>query len=326
MQTTESNGLTETRPPLRPSRSRIIAVIPAYNEERFIGSVVLRARRHAAGVLVIDDGSTDATAEVATAAGAIVLRHETNCGKGVALSTGFQHALDLQPDAVITIDADGQHPAHEIDAVAAPVLQGEADIVIGSRYVKPSSYIPRHRIWGHRLFNLLTNVASRVSVSDSQSGFRAFSYRALQHLSFQSSSFAVESEMQFLAHENGLKILEVPITINYFDRPKRPVIAHGLVVLNGLLQLMGQYRPLLFLGVPGLAILLAGAGCGAYIVNIYRRRGELAVGYALICLLLVIVGNIAITTGIILHSVRGLLLQHFLHRDKITIVGEGATL
>ena len=293
------------------SAPRVVAVIPAYNEERYIGSVVLKALRHASHVLVVDDGSGDATADVAAAAGAIVVRHETNQGKGVALADGFRQALQLDPHAVVTIDGDGQHLPRELQAVAAPILQGQADIVVGSRYLQPKSIVPRHRVWGHRLFNLITNAASRVSVTDSQSGFRAFSPRALRCLSFQSNSFSVESEMQFVAREHGLRLLEVPITIHYHDKPKRPVLAHGLIVLNGILRLMGQYRPLVFFGLPGLLLAATGLGWGLYIVDIFRRTRQLAVGYAFICVMLFVVGNISLTTGIILHSIRGMFLQYF---------------
>lgn len=297
-------------------RARRVVVIPAYNEERFIGSVVLSARNYADAVIVVDDGSSDCTAEVAQAAGATVIRQSTNQGKGVALSTGFQKAAQLHPDVVITIDADGQHDASEIHRVATPILHGEADIVVGSRYLDNKSNVPGHRILGHRLFNFMTNQASGVRVTDSQSGFRAFSPRALKAIAIRSDGFSVESEMQFIASENQLIMVEAPITIHYHDRPKRPVIAHGFMVLNGLLQLMGQYRPLLFFGLPGLFLLLIAGSWSLWIVHIYRMKQELAVGYALISVLLFIVGNTVLTTGIILHSVRALLTEQLSHSKR----------
>ena len=239
-------------------RSEAIVVIPAHNEERFIGSVVLKARKYADAVLVVDDGSTDATAEIAEAAGAMVVQHARNRGKGVALTTGFRSALGLDPAAVITLDGDFQHLPEEMPAIVGPVLDGSADIVVGSRYLANLSAVPLHRIWGHRAFTLLTNLLSGVGVTDSQSGFRAFSRRAIEAISFQSEGFSVESEMQFLAQEHNLRMVEVPVTIRYPDKPKRPVWAHGLHVLNGVLRLVGRYRPLLFFGVPGMLALLAG--------------------------------------------------------------------
>lgn len=296
-------------------RPRVVVVIPAYNEERFIGSVVLQARQHAAAVLVVDDGSADATADVAAAAGATVIRQSPNGGKGTALGLGFRHALELQPDVVVTLDADGQHVAGEIEQVAAPVLRGDADIVVGSRYLDDNSDVPGHRIFGHRLFNFMTNRASGVPVTDSQSGFRAFSPRALRTISFNSNGFSVESEMQFIAEENDLTLVEAPVTIHYRDRPKRPVLAHGLMVLNGLLTLMGQYRPLLFFGVPGALVMGLAGLWSLWIIRIFQTRGELAIGYALIAVILFLVGNAIMTTGIILHSVRGLLLNYLVRKS-----------
>jgi glycosyltransferase involved in cell wall biosynthesis len=294
---------------LYPADCRVVAIIPAYNEERFIGSVVLQVKEFADQVIVVDDGSGDATARVAEAAGADVVRHCHNQGKGVALNTGFVRARQFASDVVVTIDADGQHEVEEIKQVIQPVLRGKADIVIGSRYLENTSDVPRHRIWGHLAFNLLTNGASGVSATDSQSGFRAFSPRALQVLTFQSNGFSVESEMQFLANEHDLRLCEVPITICYHDPPKRSVIQHGLLVLNGILRLTGQYRPLLFFGVPGLMLLLIGLIWGLWVVDYYRQTQTLDMGYALISMLLFLVGNMILTTAIILHSVRGLLLS-----------------
>ena len=288
---------------------KIIAVIPAYNEERFIGSVVLKAQKYAYQVVVVDDGSTDATAEIAAAAGAVVVKHEHNLGKGMALNTGFNKARELSPEAVVTIDADGQHVPEETINVVMPVLENQADIVVGSRYMEQTSDVPRHRILGHIFFNFMSTHASGVPLTDSQSGFRAFSRRALNAIAFNSSGFSVESEMQFLARDHNLKMMEVPITILYTDKPKRPVLAHGLMVLNGILRLVGQYRPLLFFGMPGFFLILAGLGWGTWVIDIYRSSHILPLGYSLISVLLIILGNLVLFTGIILHSVRGLLLD-----------------
>lgn len=286
-----------------------VVVIPAYNEERLIGSVILRAKKLADTVIVVDDGSIDATAEIAEAAGAIVTRHARNLGKGAALNTAFQFARKLEPDLVITLDADGQHVPEEILALSEPILTGEADIVVGSRYLEKTSRVPRHRIWGHRFFNIMTGQASGVSLSDSQSGFRAFSRRALEAITFKSNGFAVESEMQFLASERQLKIVEVPITIHYYEKPKRSVMLHGLIVLNGVLHLVGQYRPLLFLGMTGLILILAGVGWAFVVIDIYRETQSIPLGYLFISTALSLGGLFSLFTGIILHSVRGLLLD-----------------
>ncbi len=289
--------------------SNLVVVIPAYNEERFIGSVVLKVRQLVGTVIVVDDGSSDATANIAAMAGAIVARHPKNRGKGAALNTGFWLARGYRPSAVVTLDADGQHRPEDIAGVAAPVLKGQADIVIGSRYLSKNSEIPRHRIWGHWAFNWITRLSSGIAVTDSQSGYRAFSPRALATSGFSSDGFAVESEMQFLAYEHGLRLAEVPITIHYVDGPKRNVLAHGLHVLNGLLRLAGQYRPLLFFGLIGTVQVIMSFVLGYRVFYLFRIYNELAAGTAMLSVLSMITGVITLSTGIILHSVRGQLLD-----------------
>lgn len=290
-------------------RPNVVAVVPAYNEERFIGSVVLKAALFAQAVVVVDDGSSDATATVARAAGAIVIRHAVNQGKGVALTTGFRSARELNPDVVVTLDADGQHVPEEIDLVVTPVLAGDSDIVVGSRYLEYTSNVPQHRVWGHRFFNAVTRSVSGLDVTDSQSGFRAFSPRALACLIFSSNSFSVESEMQLLAREHRLRVSEVPITIHYHDKPKRPVWAQGLSVLHGIMQLTGQYRPLLFFGLPGLIFLIIGLVSGLWVVDTYRTNQTLPIGYTVFTGLITTIAALTLYTGIILHSIRGILLN-----------------
>ncbi len=286
---------------------RVVVIVPAYNEERFIGSVVLKILQFPVIAIVVDDGSSDATALVAQSAGAHVVSHESNKGKGEALNTGIREARLMSPEVIVVIDGDGQHLVRELPRVVRPVLDQAADIVVGSRYLKHTSNTPSGRQVGHWFFNKLTGVTSQVNVTDSQSGYRAFSPAAFNADLFYSTDFTVESEMQFFAHEHHLRIMEVPITIRYTDPPKRSAIRQGLMVLNGILHLVGQYRPLLFFGLPGMIIILGGFTLGFYVIDIYRRLTQLAVGYAMMSVLLTVTGMVLFSTGIILHSVRGLL-------------------
>jgi glycosyltransferase involved in cell wall biosynthesis len=284
------------------SQAKLAIIIPAYNEERFIGSVVLQAREYGT-VIVVDDGSSDQTARIAERAGAFVLRHEVNRGKGAALNTGFQYANTLGVDAVITLDGDGQHRCSDIPAVVAPILTGEAEVVVGSRFLGEKSHIPRWRVVGQHALTWTTNFSSGARLSDSQSGFRAFSPIVLKMLNFDTQDFSVESEMQFLAQERELKIIEVPIRVLYEEPSKRNPVYHGLQVLNGIVRLVSQHRPLFFFGGGGLIVLILGLIWGGYVVDIYARSHVLAVGYTLISVLLTIIGSSALFTGLMLNSV-----------------------
>lgn len=299
-------------------RERIAVVIPAFNESRFIGSVILRARKYAGTIIVIDDGSGDGTAEIAEAAGARVLTHPQNRGKGAALNTGFEYArAHTDAEVIVMIDADGQHNPDEIPVIVEPILDQSADVVVGSRFLDIKSDIPRWRQFGQHALTIATNIGSNSSITDSQSGFRAFSRRVLEVFRFDSRGFSVESEMQFMVQDVGLRVKEVAITCLYEEPPKRNPVKHGAEVISGLVQLAGQYRPLLVFGGAGIVVLAGGVLMGLYVVQIYNQAGVLATGYALISVLLSAIGMTAFSTGVILHSVVGLIreIKHSLDRS-----------
>lgn len=289
----------------------VMIAIPAYNEDRLIGSVVLKSKRHADVVVVIDDGSTDETAKVAEQAGAIVINHAINLGKGQALNTAFKTAREIGAKTLVLVDADGQHQPEEIPLVLAQVLDGTADMVVGSRYLEVKSSVPLHRRIGHKAITAIGNLGSGIFLTDSQNGFRAFSRRAIEVMRFGQAGFSVESEMQFIAKQHGLRVREAPITITYEEKAKRNVFAQGMWVLNGILGLIGQHRPLLFFGVPGIVLLFLSVALAARVINIYSSTFELAVGYALVTVLFAILGSLSLFAGIILHSVRGLIIREY---------------
>lgn len=287
----------------------MIAVIPAYNEERFIGSLVLAVQAHVDEVVVIDDGSRDRTAEIARLAGATVVQHQTNQGKAAGVNTGFTYARQRAPRAMVMLDGDGQHCADDIPLVLQPILSDEADIVIGSRFREVRSEIPAYRQVGQHSLTLATNMTSGVWVSDSQSGFRAFSGRAVARLNFSQGGFSIESEMQFLMRDHQLRVAEVPIKVIYAEPAKRNPMSHGMQVLNGILQLVGQTRPLLFFSSAGLLLLSTGGLLGLHIVGLYAQTHELAVGYGLLTVLLCVIGVVLCFAGVVLHSTRGMFIS-----------------
>lgn len=282
----------------------IIAAIPCFNEELFIGSVVLKTKEHVDQVIVIDDGSIDKTALVAEKAGARVIKHGSNRGKGAAVSTAFEHAAEIGCRALVLLDGDGQHEPAYIPSLVKPVLDGEADIVVGSRFLEIKSSVPGYRILGHRLLTFLTNLGSRVKLTDSQSGFRAFSPRAIEALSFAEEGLSVESEMQFLANEADLRVMEVPVSIGYHGAAKRSPVAHGMGVLNSIMGLISRRIPLFFFGVPGLVMLAFGLREGWRVVEGYNTYGDFWLGPAMLAVLLCIVGTLSVFTGLILHTIR----------------------
>lgn len=291
--------------PTRP----VVAAIPAYNEARFIGSIVIQVRRYVDIVIVVDDGSDDQTAAIAEAAGALVLRHEQNRGKGEGLNTAFIEARRLRARCLVLIDGDGQHDACEIPAVIAPILNQHADMAVGSRFLSTKSAIPAYRRVGQHSLTMATNFSSGVSITDSQSGFRAFSAKAITALTFRGAGFSVESEMQFLVRDHQLKVAEVPISVTYEEPAKRNPIGHGMTVLNGILRLASQGRPLLFFGLPGILLLLLGFLLGLNVLAIYDATKVLAVGYAIVVLLLMTTGILSVFTAIILHTIYVLFLD-----------------
>lgn len=251
---------------------KVIAAIPCFNTENFIAGVVLEAKKYVDQVIVIDDGSDDGTAEAAKAAGALVISHGANRGYGEAIKSCFEAAKKHSADSLVILDGDGQHHPGEIPLVLAPILQGEADLVIGSRFIQaekpqgncpelaidslisrnpdsknlPADYpvttMPKYRSFGINVINLLSNLSSRVKVSDVQSGFRGYGAKALQGFLLSEQGMAISIETLLEAKRMNLRIKEVPITCSY--PPSRldiKAIEHGLGVALATLMLRFYY-------------------------------------------------------------------------------------
>ncbi|HYR30184.1 MAG TPA: glycosyltransferase family 2 protein [Thermoanaerobaculia bacterium] len=194
----------------------IVAIIPALNAERSIAKVVAESRRHVEPVLVIDDGSSDATGEVAKAVGATVLRHEVNRGKGGALKTGFAWALEQGAEAVITLDADGQHLPAEIPKFIAARAETDADLIIGGRAHLFGQMLPRRRL-ANQFSAACISLAAGVRVTDSQSGFRLYSARLLRALTLRTDGFDMESEVIVRAGRRGMTVMTIPIDLGFVN-------------------------------------------------------------------------------------------------------------
>jgi glycosyltransferase involved in cell wall biosynthesis len=216
---------------------KIIAVIPCLNEAAFIGNVVTGAVKFVDRVIVIDDGSSDDTAGVAREAGAEVIRHPHSRGAGAATRTGFEAAKKYGADIVVTLDGDGQHDPSEIPGVIQPVLEGEADITIGSRFLREAD-VSRYRKFGIDVITWLYNIGHKVKIRDAQSGFRAYSRKALDIITITYPGFGFSIETLVQVRKHGLVINEVSVSCIYHDSgsTEHPV-THGLNVASSVLKI-----------------------------------------------------------------------------------------
>lgn len=288
----------------------VMVGIPCFNEEVAIGSLVVRAFQYADKVVVLDDGSTDKTAEVARLAGADVLVHSGNWGKGAAVRDLFKYATQCGVDILVILDGDGQHNPDDIPKLVRPLLLDEADIVNGSRYLNgDSKETPRYRRFGQVVLDTFTRLGfSRdVNVTDTQSGFRAFSMKAARIFKFSSDQLAIDSEMLMDAAKARLRIKEVDIAVRYdVGHSYAHPLTHGLQVLGGVLRNIEFKTPLLAFTAPGFIFIGIGVALAVYVVRGFYAWGHVPNGPAILMLLFMLVGTFLALTGIILDSMASL--------------------
>jgi glycosyltransferase involved in cell wall biosynthesis len=284
-----------------PARVETLAIILAFDEQVAIGSVVLKARDHVDQVLVVDDGSTDRTADVAKAAGALVIRHGKNRGKGVAIRTALEFARMNRVRAAVLLDGDGQHDPDDIPKLLRPILNGESDLVVGLRH-RGNTTMPFYRRIGKRTLDYATAVSGGGRVTDSQNGFRALSRNAIDSLALTEDGFGVESEMLVEAKGKKLRVSEVPVGVRYDvgGHTKGPFL-HGFGIVDRLLSIIAVRHPLFFFGGAGLVIFLAGFTLGLITLEIYNTTRNFAIGYALLVITFLLIGALSMFVGVILN-------------------------
>ena len=291
--------------------SLTIAAMPAYNEERSIAKMVLGCKKYVDVVVVVDDGSSDATAEIAEALGAHVVRHTKNQGYGVALRSCFETARELNAEKMVIIDSDGQHDPAEIPKLLEPLNDG-IDIVIGSRFCEGNDRnIPAYRKVGMKVLDTATNFSGGISVSDSQSGYRAYGKRAIESIRINGNGMSAGSEILLQIKDKDLRFGEVPITCSYdVERAStQGPVKHGIGVLLILLRDMELRRPLYYFTIPGMVIAAVGIGMGLDFLRTFYLGGSLAFGPTLLMILLTVIGSFMALTGILLHSMSRLIRE-----------------
>ena len=273
------------------SRNKIIvAGLPAFNEEKYIASVILRVSNYVDHVIICDDGSSDLTSEIAEAMGAIVVKHEQNKGYGAAIQTLFKIAIQLNADILITLDTDDQHVPSEIPSLIQSMTENDLDIVIGSRFLENNgSNIP---LWRKKGIELINFVSIRDSdISDSQSGFRAYNKKTINLLNLSENGMGVSTEILLKAIESNLIIGEVPISVRYHeDSSTQNPIVHGVGVVFSTIKHLSINRPLMIYGIPGFMTLLFSMIMWYFTIRSYLQSNVFSTNLAVVSMTSTLIG------------------------------------
>ena len=287
-------------------------ILPACNEEESIGSLVLLSKLYVDNIIVIDDGSVDQTAEIARKAGAEVIIHGVKKGKGEALKTGFTAASELKADIIVTMDSDGQHNPAEIPKLVAPIIEGNAEMVNGSRYLNDlakNAFI-HHRV-GQPLQDSTSQINLSLKITDPHSGFRAFSASTKNRFCFSAQGIDVESEMLEDAGKAGIRIKEVEIgALHDFEEPTGGPIKY----IHGLLKTVAEdietNTSLYYNSVPGFALATCGFYMGfKFLEAFFSGIESLSFGPTLLMSFLILLGMYMSLKGIVMHSLVELSMQ-----------------
>jgi len=284
-------------------KPRIAVFIPAYNEERSIVTVVLLSKKYGP-VYVIDDGSSDRTANIAADAGAHVVMREKNGGYGAALATALEKAKGVGAAASVFLDGDFQHEPGDIPRVAKPVLLGKADVGLGTRFGSGGGKFvgaPAGRKQGVALLNRLSGMKNGGRALDYQCGFRAFSRKALGRISIGESSYAGGAAMITSAQESGMRVEEVPLCVRYFEGGRMGALEQAAGLVRFTVSEIAKKKPIFYFGFTGIACMCASALLGAFVVEQTYAAKTVPVGSALLTVFLGIGGLVLVLIGINLY-------------------------
>ena len=276
---------------------RITIGIPAYNEEKNIAKMIVKLKKISDEIIVCNDGSSDLTGEIAEKMGVIVINHEKNLGYGAGISSIIKKSKEIDTDILVTFDADGQHKVEDVKKVTEPIMNGEADLVIGSRFLnKDKAEVPGYRKIGINIITKVTNSGLKEKITDSQSGFRAYSKKLISNLDTSNLGMGISTEILIKTSSLGFKIAEVPITIIYEGKTStHNPISHGTSVLFSTIKYTSIEHPLKFYGIPCLIFFIIGMAFTGLSIDYYVEVGRInpnttiiAAGTTVIAILLLI--------------------------------------
>ena len=278
--------------------------IPAFNEEKNIAGIISKLKKYADTIIVCDDGSTDLTGKISEELGTIVITHEKNKGYGASINSLFLKAKELETNVFVTFDADGQHRVEDIPIVTEPIINNKAEIVIGSRFLETKSEeMPNYRKVGIKLITKVTNLSIKEKLTDSQSGFRAYSKKALDKIIPSDEGMGVSTEILIKASNLDLKMAEVPIKVSYEgETSTKDPISHGSSVIFSTIKFTSIHNPLKFYGIPGIIFLGIGLGFIAWTIQIYSTHQEIITNVSLIGIGCIVLGAVLLMTAVILFS------------------------
>ncbi len=288
-----------------------LVCIPAYNEEAHIQEVIKKSLPHVDKVIVCDDGSTDNTAKLAKDAGAIVISQK-NQGYGASIITLFNYARKENAQIMITLDGDGQHNPEQIPLLTNAITTHNVDVAIGSRFLDDITHTSGYRKTGIKIITSASNYGTNFKVTDSQSGFRAYSKDAIDAIHPTEQGMAVSTEILLKISNRGLSVAEVPITISYNgDTSEQQSVPHGVSVLMNTLKYVSIRHPIQFYGIPGLALIVVGIVLGGIFLDAYLNQQVIFYGSLLGSVVLFLLGAILSVTAIILFSMANLMRDRY---------------
>jgi len=283
---------------------KIIIGIPAFNEEKSIASIITKLMNITDSIIVCNDGSSDLTSEIAEKMGAVVINHEKNLGYGAAIRSIFLKAKELDGDILVTFDADGQHRIEDIENVTTPIINQEAELVIGSRFLDDSEKeVPQYRKVGIKVITKITNASIKEKLTDSQSGFRAYSKKVVDELNPSELGMGISTEILIKASSKNFKIVEVPIKILYSgDTSTHNPISHGSSVVLSTIKYTSIEHPLKFYGIPSIIFFIIGLSFTYLSAQYYAEIGRLNTNLTIVAAGTILIAVVLLITSILLYS------------------------